>query len=51
MSKEISRTLDVIVDEPGALDDLPKLVKRLDRPLLEIHEEENQFYFFIRKSK
>ena len=47
----VGEILEVIADDPAAEEDIPRLVKRLGLELLELHEENGEFHFIIRKIK
>jgi len=47
----VGEILEVIADDPAAEEDIPRLVKRLGLELLELHEENGEFHFIIKKVK
>ncbi|UCE16877.1 MAG: sulfurtransferase TusA family protein [Candidatus Bathyarchaeota archaeon] len=47
----IGQTLKVTADDPAAEEDIKRLVKTLGHQLLEIHKNENQLHFLIKKVK
>ena len=48
---DVGEILEVIADDPAAEEDIPRLVKRLGLELLELHEENGEFHFIIKKVK
>ncbi|NIR87765.1 sulfurtransferase TusA family protein [Candidatus Bathyarchaeota archaeon] len=47
----VGQVLEVIADDPAAEEDIKRLVQRLGQKLLELHKENNQFHFLIKKVK
>ena len=47
----VGEILEVIADDPAAEEDISRLVKRLGLELLELHEENGEFHFIIKKVK
>lgn len=41
--------LEVVADDPGSEEDIPRLVKRLGHELLEVTKEGNEIRFLIKK--
>jgi tRNA 2-thiouridine synthesizing protein A len=48
---DVGQVLEVIVDDPAAEEDIPRLVKRLEQKLVEMRKEKDQFHFIIKKIK
>jgi tRNA 2-thiouridine synthesizing protein A len=48
---DVGQVLKVIADDPAAEEDIPRLVKRLEQQLIEMHKEKDQFHFIIKKIK
>jgi tRNA 2-thiouridine synthesizing protein A len=48
---DVGEVLEVIADDPAAEEDIPRLVKRLEQQLVEMHKEKDQFHFIIKKIK
>ena len=48
---DVGQVLKVIVDDPAAEEDIPRLVKRLEQQLVEMRKEKDQFHFIIKKIK
>jgi tRNA 2-thiouridine synthesizing protein A len=48
---DVGQVLKVIADDPAAEEDIPRLVKRLEQQLVEMHKEKDQFHFIIKKIK
>ncbi|PVX23564.1 MAG: hypothetical protein CW691_10285 [Candidatus Bathyarchaeum sp.] len=46
---DVGEVLEVIADDPAAEEDIPRLVKRLGLELLEMHKENDQIRFVIKK--
>ncbi len=44
------KVLEVIADDPGSEEDIPRLVKRLGHKLLEVSKEGSEIRFLIQKS-
>jgi len=47
----VGEVLEVIADDPAAEEDIPRLVKRLGLELLEMHKENDQIHFILKKIK
>ena len=47
----VGDVLEVIVDDPAAEEDIPRLVKRLGLVLLQMTKEDDQIHFIIKKNK
>lgn len=47
----VGEVLEVVADDPAAEEDIPRLVKRLEQRLVEMHKENDQFHFLIKKIK
>ncbi len=47
----VGEVLEVVADDPAAEEDIPRLVKRLEQQLVEMHKENDQFHFLIKKIK
>lgn len=45
----VGQVLEVVADDPAAEEDIKRLVKRLGQQLLEIHKEEDEIRFLIKK--
>jgi tRNA 2-thiouridine synthesizing protein A len=48
---DVGQVLKVVADDPAAEEDIPRLVKRLEQQLVEMHKEKDQFHFIIKKIK
>ena len=48
---DVGEVLEVVADDPAAEEDIPRLVKRLGQQLVEMHKENDQFTFVIKKIK
>jgi tRNA 2-thiouridine synthesizing protein A len=48
---DVGQVLKVFADDPAAEEDIPRLVKRLGQQLVEMHKENDQFHFVIKKIK
>jgi len=46
---EKDELLEVIADDPGAEEDIPRLVNRLGHQILEVRKERDRLVFLIRK--
>lgn len=47
----VGQVLEVVADDPAAEGDIKSLVKRIGQQLLEIHKEDDELHFLIRKIK
>jgi len=47
----VGEILEVIADDPAAEEDIPRLVKRLGLELMEMHKENDEIHFIIKKIK
>jgi len=47
----VGQVLEVIADDPAAVEDITRLVEKLGHQLLELRKEEDRFHFFIKKVK
>ncbi len=47
----VGEILEVIADDPAAEEDIPRLVKRLGLELVEMHKENDEIHFIIKKIK
>jgi tRNA 2-thiouridine synthesizing protein A len=48
---DVGQVLKVVADDPAAEEDIPRLVKRLEQQLVEMHKENDRFHFVIKKIK
>jgi tRNA 2-thiouridine synthesizing protein A len=46
---DVGEVLEVVADDPAAEEDIPRLVKRLGLELVEMHKENDQIHFIIKK--
>lgn len=47
---QVGQVLELIVDDPGAKEDVPAWCSRTGNELLEMKQEGNAYHFFIKKS-
>ena len=48
---EVGDVLEVVADDPASEEDIPRLVKRLEQQLVEMHKDKDQIHFMIKKIK
>lgn len=46
---QVGQVLEVIADDPGAKEDVPAWCQRTNHELVEMKQEGNVFYFYIRR--
>ena len=46
---DVGEVLEVVADDPASEEDIPRLVKRLGLELVEMHKENDQIHFIIKK--
>lgn len=46
---QVGKVLELIADDPGAKEDIPAWCNRTGNELLEMRQEGNVFYFYIKK--
>ncbi len=49
-SMDVGDILEVLADDPGSEEDIPRLVKRLGHELLEVTKEGREIRFIIKKT-
>jgi TusA-related sulfurtransferase len=48
---KVGQILELIVDDPAAEEDIPRLLKNIGQQLLEVTKEKDQYNFLIKKIK
>jgi TusA-related sulfurtransferase len=48
---DVGEIMEVVADDPAAGEDIPRLVKRLEQQLVEMHKKNDMFHFLIKKIK